>query len=363
MAREGLKVAVVGTGRWGKNHVRVFSKLREKNLCSELIVCDVNKKVADKISKMYNADKIYYDAEDMISKEDLDCAVVSVPTLYHYEVSSLILKKADVLVEKPLAATCKEALDLIKISKEEGRILAVGHVERFNSAVLAVRDYLRDKVLNANDRVVSILTQRIGPGPPGGYTLNLGVAHDLLTHDIDVVVFLLERVPRKVVARAIQENELYESDISAIFEYEDGIIHIARASWRSGSTFKKRMLLIQTKESIIELDYILQRYQVEKGLMQHIALGTFQEVIQAYRSKDIITRELMLGAENEPLYVEDQHFLECVKYRREPLNSAKWGYIALKCVETALLSSKTGACQEISWSSEERSLINLSKVL
>jgi len=360
MAGESLKVAVIGTGRWGKNHVRVLSSLRSKGLCSELIVCDINKKIADEIARIHNADKVYYDVSELVSRENIDCAIVAVPTIFHYKVSLALLKKADVLVEKPLAANCEEGLELIKSAKKEGRVLAVGHVERFNSAVLAVRDYLREKVFSSNDEIVFIFTQRIGPGPPGRRTLNLGVAHDLLTHDIDVVVFLTGKIPKYVIARAITDNGIYENDISALYEFEDSTIYIARASWRASSTFKKRLLMIQTKESVIELDYILQRYIIEKGLSQHISLGTFQEVIQAYRSKDTVMRELMLTAENEPLFVEDQHFLECVKYRREPLNSARWGYIALKCVEHALQSSRSGRRQEILWNEEERSLINSS---
>ena len=360
MAREGLKVAIVGTGRWGKNHVRVLSSLRNRGVCSELIVCDVNKKIANEIAEMYSADKIYYDVSELVAHEDLDCAIVAVPTIYHHKVSLALLKKADVLVEKPLAANCEEGLELIKTARKEGRVFAVGHVERFNSAVLAVRDYLREKVFPSNDDIVFIFTQRIGPGPPGKHTLNLGVAHDLLTHDVDVVVFLSGKIPRYVTARAITDNSVYENDISALYEFDNSTIYIARASWRASSTFKKRVLMIQTKESVIELDYILQKYVIEKGLSQHISLGTFQEVIQAYRSKDTVTRELMLTAENEPLFVEDQHFLECVKHRREPLNSARWGYIALKCVECALQSSRAGERLEILWGDEERALINSS---
>ncbi len=175
---------MVGVGRWGYNHVRVLSEIRRMNYdevgLEDVIVVDSNVARAQYVAELFGTK--WVSGIDELLSAHADAAIVAVPTVYHYTVAIRLLPHMDVMVEKPIAASLEEAEVMGKLAEREGRLLAVGHIERFNPVVPALKDRLQSET----EKVVSISAQRVGPGPPGGYTLNLGAAHDLLLNDIDV---------------------------------------------------------------------------------------------------------------------------------------------------------------------------------
>jgi len=346
-----MRVAVVGVGRWGKNHVRVLKHLENEGHLDEVIICDINKDLARKIAREYGIKKYYYDVREMISKDPVDGAIVSVPTLYHYKVAVNLLPKADLLIEKPITAELNEAATLIKLCEEYGRNILVGHIERFNQGLISLKEDLK-KLKKLGDDIVYISAQRVGPGPARGKSLNLGVAHDLMVHDIDIISFILESFTKSVYASAKYTPEFqYEVEVNALFTFDNGAETIAslRASYRSHPTFKKRLLLIQTYQASVSFDYILQSYTVEKGVMEHRLSKDFMDLITAYRAEDIRVRRLLFKRENEPLLLEDKHFIEVIRGKKEPFISAIDGYVALKNILMALKSASKKAEIEIKW--------------
>ena len=338
----GLTIALIGCGRWGKNHARVLKTLQNQGLIDEVVLCDVNKEAVKKISAKYKIDKYYYDVNDLINHEKIDGAIIAVPTVFHYKVAKQLLPKADLLIEKPITATLEEAEDLIKKANNFGRLIMVGHIERFNQGVISLKEEV-EKLLNKGDKIVYISAQRIGPGPAKGKSLNLGVAHDLLVHDVDIVIYLLKCMPKSVFAIAKYSKDFeYEVEINALYKFDNDIETIAslRASYRTAPTFKKRILMIQTLNCSITLDYILQSYTIERGVMEHRLSGDFMELITAYYAEDVEVKRLLFRRENEPLLLEDKHFIEVIEGKTKPIVTAEDGYKALKCVLLALKSSK-----------------------
>ena len=252
----------------------------------------------------------------------------------------------DVLVEKPIAAKLEEAEEMGKIAEREGRLLAVGHIERFNPVVPA----LKERMLEEGGQVIHVFAQRVGPGPAKGYNLNLGVAHDLLVHDVDVVCYLLDSLPSRVYAMAVWEpGQSIESEIVATYSFEDAeVLGEFRASWRAGPRFKKRVISIQLENAVLEADYILQTITLEKGLAEHRSKGEYKDLITAYTSKVKETWNF-LGVRREPLLLEDLHFLKCSISGEKPINHWEVGYNALKCVLSALKAAKEGRPVLIRW--------------
>ncbi len=341
-----MRVAVVGVGRWGFNHVRVLSEIKrmydEVDL-EDLVVVDADKARAKHVAGIFGA-KWAADVSELLS-EHVDAAIVAVPTVYHYSVVMKLLPHMDVMVEKPIAVNLEEARAMGELAEREGRLLAVGHIERFNPVVPALKERLRSEP----EKIVGVSAQRIGPGPPSSYTLNLGVAHDLLVHDVDVVCYLLESLPNQVIAKAYWNEYGLETDIVAVYSFDEkSVLGEFRASWRASPNLKKRGLTIQLESKIVEVDYILQIITFEKGLLEHRSRGEYSEIISTYTSKSRESWSL-LGIRKEPLLLEDLHFLRCIQRKEKPINSWEEGFKALKCVLHAVESAKTGRAVNITW--------------
>ncbi len=327
------------------NHVRALNEIRRMEIegvkIDELVVVDRDRARAEQVARAHNA--LWADDLADVTGMKVDAAVVAVPTVYHYEVVTRLLPHMDVLVEKPIAAKLEEAEAMGRLAEKEGRILAVGHIERFNPVVAALREQVGDR-----REVVHISAQRIGPGPPSWYTLNLGVAHDLLVHDVDIACYLLESTPSKVLARAFWDpSSGLDTDIVALYSFDDlGVLGDFRASWRAGPSFKRRVLTVQLRDKLLEVDYVLQTITAERGLTEHRAVGGYSELIAAYTSK--VKESLsLLGVRREPLILELVHFLNCVKRGEKPINSWEEGYRALKCVVAALEAARRGSAVTI----------------
>ncbi|MGC9107161.1 MAG: Gfo/Idh/MocA family oxidoreductase, partial [Infirmifilum sp.] len=161
-----MNVAVVGVGRWGVNHVRVLSLL-QSHLVGRLVVVDSDISRASQVAKTYHADTFYGSVEELSRREkDLDAVIVVVPTIYHYKVVDKLLDNYDVFVEKPLAETIEQGFNLVQKARRLGRVLAVGHIERFNPIVLVSRRMLEQ----LNGKILSFEAKRLGPGPARSYS-------------------------------------------------------------------------------------------------------------------------------------------------------------------------------------------------
>lgn len=340
----GLNVAVIGVGRWGRNHARILSSLKGR-IVNKLVVVDVDIERAREASKMYSADSYYGSVEELISREkDLDAVIVTVPTVYHYHVVKPLLREYDVFVEKPLAETPEQGLELVRIAHENGRVFTVGHIERFNPIVGVAEKLIKGK----GGKILAFEAKRLGPGPAGNYTLNLGVGHDLLVHDVDIANFFLRERPMRVYAIAFHSGTFpYEVEVQAVFEYPGGRTAHLTASWRTSPVYKHRSFSVRTEDSVITVDYILRRILIDNGVESFQLDGLKTSV-----HSEMISMEISYLQE-EPLKLELLDFLEAVKSRREPRVSAIDGYVALKCVFKALESSKKMAPVDITWSELE----------
>lgn len=336
----GLEVAVIGVGRWGKNHARVLAELSDE-IVDRLVIVDSNIVRAKEIAEKYRANAVYSSVEDLTAKEkNLDAAIIAVPTIYHYKIASYLLDFYNLFIEKPLASSIEEGFDLVKKATREDRVVAVGHIERFNPIV-----NIALKTAKKMGDVLEITAKRLGPGPASNYTLNLGVAHDLLVHDVDVARLFAGTLPRRVFSHTTYSPSFpYEIEISAQYLFDRDLVAFLVASWRTTPKYKHRSFSVRLESAIIHVDYILRRIIIDTGLETHEFGGDKRAVVHSEKTGIEISY-----LQEEPLKLELEDFLTSVTGHRRPTVDVVDGYIALKCIEEALKSAKLGEPVSISW--------------
>jgi len=311
-----LRMAVIGIGFWGKNHVRVLSEIPGVELVA---VCDIDRQRADLVAKKYGL-KSYGESMEMYSKEDLDAVTICVwsSKLAEEAIKALRMGK-HVLVEKPMASSAKEAQRVLKIAEAENLKLQVGFIERFNPGVKRIKETIDKGVIgvlvSATAKRVSRWPQRMG---------DVGVVKDTAIHDIDIVRFLFNEDPISVYARAGSlQHERFEDYAQIMLAFSYGKSASLESNWLT--PYKIRKLTITGSEAIINLDYITQEVSIE-------TLG--QTVTPRFEWE-------------EPLKLELQHFVNCVLNNKEPLVSGIDGVKALKIAEAALKSAAKGCVVKI----------------
>lgn len=292
---EKIKVGVVGVGHLGSIHTKVYSRLDNVKLVG---VCDCNIEKSLEIGKKYHTAS-YSDYEDLFGK--VDAVSIAVPTSLHYNVGKDFLKHdIHVLIEKPITKTLSEADELIEIADDKKLVLQVGHIERFNSAVLAIEPYL--------EKPKFIECQRLGPFHKR--VKDVGVVLDLMIHDIDIVLGLARKDVVNIEAVGLSTISDYEDVANVRLTFEDGTIADITASRVTKDVVRK--IRIFQEDSYISLDYLNQEAAIFK------------------KTEGKISKEKIKIKKKEPLKRELKSFIECVRAGKKPIVSGLEGRQALR---------------------------------
>ena len=300
-----LRTAVVGVGYLGKFHAEKYSQLESSQLVG---VVDLDGARAGEVAGNVGARAFtsYHDILEMV-----DAVSVAVPTNLHFEVARDFLERGvGVLLEKPMTVTLEEADKLIRIARENGAVLQIGHLERFNPAVLALGDSLTDP------RFIESI--RIAPFKPRGTEVN--VVLDLMIHDIDIIQNIVRSPVRHIHSIGAPVFTPEEDIANARIEFENGCVANVTAS-RISLKSERRMRIFQP-DSYITLDFQHKKFAVfRKGdgeMFPGVPNITIEE--KAFEQVDALKEEIA-------------SFLDAVKTGRPPVVSGEDGRRAL---ETAL---------------------------
>lgn len=301
-----LELAIVGAGVMGGHHGRVAMGLRDAR---PAFIVDPDVEAGSRLAEKTGA-KHVQDVADVLGL--VDAAVVAVPTRLHLLVSEQLLSAGiHVLLEKPIAATVADAKALVEAAERAGVQLMIGHVERFNPAVLELERIV--------DEPVHVDVARIGPHSP---RLSDHVVLDLMVHDLDIATALIgARVTDiSAVGRAILGEE---PDIAAaLLTYEGGATATFTAS-RIGQS-KIRRLEITQRESFVVVDMLRQTVMIQKA-----SQSEFLDEQRAYRQEGVIEIPY-LSWKGEPLYLEQEHFVAAVLSGSSPKIDGRGGLQALE---------------------------------
>ena len=304
---KAIRVAVVGCGEFGRNHARVYNEIEGASLVG---VFDPDAARAEKFATEFGTRK-FQSLDDL--RGAVDAASVAVPTIAHAEVGCRLMELGiDVLIEKPMASTLEEADRLVDSARRNKRVLQVGHVERFNPAVLAV-----EPILN---RPLFFEVHRLGVFTPR--SLDVDVIYDLMIHDLDILLALVGEPVTEVKAVGIPVLTDKVDIAHARLEFEGGAVANVTAS--RVSTERVRKVRFFQQHEYISLDYA-----------RRDALRV--RVIRPGPQPDFGFEKLNAPAV-EPLRAELEAFLEAVRTRKPPKTDGISGRASLELAVRVMAS-------------------------
>jgi UDP-N-acetylglucosamine 3-dehydrogenase len=246
-----VKVAVVGAGSMGSNHLRVLAEMPEPQVHLVGVAEPYEPALARATSRFHIPGFTNY--RDLIAETQPDLVSVVVPTHLHFEVAAHALSSGcSVLIEKPITTTVEEAKSLIAIASTRGVRIAVGHVERFNPAVIALKQLLDSGGLG---KVYHVNARRLGPFPPR--IRDVGVILDLATHDLDVMRYLTGSEIVRVVAESQQRiHQSHEDMIIGLLRFANDVVGVLDVNWLTPT--KVRELSVTGERGMYLVNYLTQ---------------------------------------------------------------------------------------------------------
>jgi UDP-N-acetylglucosamine 3-dehydrogenase len=304
------KVAIVGAGIMGGNHARVLAAIPQAEV---VVIADPDAEKGQRLAEHIGA---RFEPRLDALPGLVDAAIVATPTETHAEIAASLMESGlDVLIEKPIAPTVEEAKDLVAVARKHDRILMVGHVERFNPAVLDLDRYV-DGLIHVDVRRVGSFTPRIATG----------VVLDLMIHDVDLINSLAGGEPVTVSSLTRRVRSESEDIASCVLTYPSGVSASLMAS-RVSQT-KQRQIELTQQANVVVADLL--RQQVTINRVEHAEYVGEQGA--RYRQSGVIEIPY-LEHQGEPLLLEQRHFIDCVRNRTQPIVG---GQEALTALSTAL---------------------------
>lgn len=297
-----LRVGVIGAGYLGKFHAEKYANMAEVDLVG---VVDTDKSKAESVAAKLKTNA-YPDYSDLFGK--VDAVSIVVPTLFHYEVAKAFLENGvDVLIEKPMTTTLKEADRLIRFSESKNLIVQVGHLERFNPAVIALQEIVQKPMFIESHRL-SIYNER---------STDVSVVLDLMIHDIDIILNFVRSDVSEIRAAGVPVISEQVDIANARLEFTSGCIANVTAS--RISTKNERKIRLFQKETYVSVDFTSQEITiVEQNSASDQGLIPGMEIKQlCFTKSDALEDEL-------------RSFVKAVQNRKAPAVTGQMGRDALK---------------------------------
>lgn len=303
-----MKIAQIGIGGWGKNHIRVLSQLGVL-----VAVCDADEIKAKEAGQKYAVNH-YTSIDTMLDSEKIDAVFVCTPTVTHFDIATkLIERKKSVFVEKPMTYKSEEGIKLAELAKKNGVILTCGYIERFNPAVEIVKECVKSKKYGD---LIMLEFHRENRMPL--HIKDVGIIYDTSVHDIDTAMWLFDDTPQVVFARSGKIRHEHEDFATIMLGFKDNKVAIISSNWITPS--RVRHFNAVCTDGIISGDFVSQEVKIEKD-----------------QGSEIPRKE-----KQEPLTLEIKGFLNALESKTTPRVKAEEAVNVTKIAEAALLSSQKG---------------------
>jgi UDP-N-acetylglucosamine 3-dehydrogenase len=304
-----VRIAVIGTGGWGKNHVRVLSELGHL-----AAVCDIDRARAESFAERYRV-KGYSDVDQMLRAEAPDGVTVCTPASTHFAVASKTLRSGvNTFVEKPMTSTLGEAEELIKTASEAKKILTVGFIERFNPVITELKKTILQGTFGR-----PILFEYHRENRRGAGIVDVGVVKDASVHDIDTARWLFGEEPKTVYARVGSVMGKNEDFATILLGFSGERTAFIITNWVTPS--RVRELSAVFEKAVVTVDFVSQEMQIHEETGTKVPQHVFQE----------------------PLTLELKEYAAAIHEGREPLVKGRDGLMVTKIAEAVLASSKTSS--------------------
>jgi len=326
-----IRTAVIGAGKMGSIHAKVYHQMPQAQLAA-IVDTDISK--AKKLAKKYKT-KPFTDYSEVIGK--IDAVTIATPTTSHLELASIFINaKIPILIEKPLAVDVGECKTIVELAQSNGTIVAVGHSERCNPVVQAMKRLdIEPKFIEAH---------RISPYP--FRSTDVSVVLDVMIHDIDIILSMAQSSIKKIEAVGVAVIDDKEDICNARITFENGCIANVTASRLALKT--ERKLRVFSKQAYISVDYLKQYGIIIKADPNLDVVNWIKEKRKLkgfdflkFQWQDLLHVEELKIGDKEPLRLEQEAFIAAVADPSlRPQVSAEEGLAAMECAEQILESAK-----------------------
>ena len=321
-----LRVGLIGLGVMGRNHLRVLDTLAGVRVVA--VADPVELALADAVAA--SGAQGYAEPLALLAEAELDAVIIASPTMTHLPLALAAIERGlAVLVEKPLAATPAEADTIVTAANQRGVPLQVGHVERFNPAVLELGRLLDAGWLST---VYAITSRRGGPLP--ARIRDVGVTIDLATHDVDILCWVAAERPVRVTAETAQRvHQDHEDLLFGLMRFPSGTVAMLDVDWLTPT--KRRTLTVLGEEGMFELDYLTQRLTFTRGTDV-----SEPELLKGFAPTFTGESTELPVAGSEPLAAELAAFVQVVRRGGRPVVAGEDGRWAVVLADALIRSAR-----------------------
>jgi len=330
-----LRAAVIGLGSMGRNHVRHYNDMDEVELVA---VADYNEAVLDWFKRRYRA-RGYTHYQEMLDRENLDIVSITVPTVLHRDVALDVIDRGlHLLVEKPIALSEVQGREIIEAAAAKGVKLTVGHVERFNPAIVRMKEEIKQGALG---RVFHLHARRQSPYPRR--IQDVGVTVDLAPHDIDVMRFLTDAQVTRIYAEVEHRMERERDDgLSCLLRFDNDALGLLEIDWLTPT--KVREIAVSGERGMFIANYLTQALYFYENEGMNVEWDISRQFVAVSEGE---MRRLHVKRK-EPLRIELEDFVHAVAEGRDPLVSGEDGLHALSIAQAMLESGRKGQIMHLS---------------
>lgn len=317
-----IGVGVVGCGYWGPNLVRVLS---EEPRFSLKMCCDLDAARLERIKRRYPAVRVTQRFEEVL-QDKLDAVVIATPISTHAPLAEKVLRAGKhVFVEKPLAASSREAFRLIEVARETNRTMMVGHTFEYSPPVVAIRDLIARGELG---KIHYLSSSRVNLGL---YQKDVDVVWDLATHDFSIILFWLREMPTHVIAIGRCCVQTRHRDVAFVtLTFPSGVLAHVEVSWLAPSKLRRTTIIGSEKMVIYDDTCTQEKVKICDFGVRLKQPETFGEFQLSYRLGDIVSPQTDTF---EPLAEEIRHFADCIEKMVPPRTDGLCGLRVVTLLE------------------------------
>jgi len=319
-----IRLAIVGLGYWGPNLLRNFDQLRD---CEVLFCCDLNDANLRRIKEQYPYIQITDDYDALVANPQIDAIVIATSAVTHYDlVKKALLHNKHVFVEKPLTMNFEHAVELVELASRADRKLMVGHLMEYHPAIETLKEIIKSGELG---EVYYLYSQRVNLGK---IRKDENALWSFAPHDLSIIMYLLEMEPASVSASGqayLQEG--IEDVVFVNLQFPDKTMAQIQLSWLDPHKIRKTTVVGSQKMAVFDDMEATEKLKIYDKGVSNSQFVSFGEAL-SLRFGDISIPYIKM---TEPLKLECQHFLDCIKNNQTPRSDGRDGLRVVKVLQAA----------------------------
>jgi predicted dehydrogenase len=322
-----MKVGVIGLGYWGPNLMRSILSFGD----IEVVGCEKNEGRLEEVRKIFPNATYVKDYDKLLDDDEVKAVLVSTPVCTHYSIAKDSLESGkDVFVEKPLTESSPKAVELINLAAEKKCVLMVGHIFEYNDAVIKINDIIKNDEVGELQYITSTRVNL------GIHRKDVNVLWDLAPHDLSIIFKWVNSEPVSVATMAKASVVDGLPDVAFVqLAFDCGMIADIQVGWLAPSKVRETIIVGSKKMIVYNETNPREKVKIYNSGVDFEDPHDYGEFLLSYRSGDIHSPTL---SNREPLRIEMEHFLKCVRERKKPLTD---GYSALRVIKAIEMAEKS----------------------